>query len=187
MAEKLIERIRSKKKTKSIQEEFLSQPRTNVDHWRDMGVTIGEGCEIFDGANCGSEPYLITIGNNVRITEGVQLLNHDGGVWTLRKMGLLEDADIFGKIKIGNNVHIGMNAVICPGVTIGNNCVIGIGSIVTKDVPNNTVVAGVPARKIETIEEYYKKHKDTCDFTKHMNPQEKKEYLLKKYSLKKGK
>lgn len=158
--------------------------KTKIDILREMGVKIGEGCEIFDGSTFGSEPYLITIGNNVRITEGVTFLNHDGGVWVLRKMGLLEDADIFGQIKVGDNVHIGMRAVICPGVTIGNNCVIGIGSIVTKDVPDNTVVAGVPARKIETIEEYYNKHKDTCDFTKHMNPEEKRAYLYKKYNLK---
>lgn len=159
------------------------EAKTNAEKLRELGANVGEGCEIFDGAKFESEPYLITIGNNVRITEGVKFLNHDGGVWTLRKMGLLEDADIFGQIKVGDNVHIGMNATICPGVTIGNNCIIGVGSIVTKDVPDNTVVAGIPARKIETIEEYYQKHKDTCDFTKHMSPEEKKSYLYKKYNL----
>lgn len=183
MLKKAIKKIKGKQEVTQIQSQ--QKLRTNVDIWREMGVTIGEGCEIFNTATCGSEPYLITIGNNVRITEGVKLLNHDGGVWTLRKMKLLDDADIFGLIKIGDNVHIGMNAVICPGVTIGNNCVIGIGSIVTKDVPDNTVVAGVPAKKIETIDDYYKKHKKTCDFTKHMNPEEKKDYLCKKYNLNK--
>ena len=151
---------------------------------RESGMKIGDGCEIFDNVNFGSEPYLITIGDHVRITEGVKFLNHDGGVWVLRKMKLLEDADIFGQIKVGNNVHIGMDATICPGVTIGDNCIVGVGSIVTKNVESNTVVAGIPAHKIETIEEYYHKHKDTCDFTKHMSPDEKKDYLYQKYQLK---
>lgn len=93
---------------------FKDEPKSNAEKLRELGAHVGEGCEIFDGTKFGSEPYLITIGNNVRITEGVTFLNHDGGVWTLRKMGLLEDADIFGQIKVGNNVHIGMNATICP-------------------------------------------------------------------------
>lgn len=60
----------------------------------------------------------------------------------------------FGKpVTIGNNVWIGGRAVINPGVTIGNNVVIGSGSVVTKDVPDNVVIGGNPARIIKTIEE----------------------------------
>lgn len=174
---------------KKKMDEEISKPivLSKIEQLRQAGVKIGVGCEIFDTADFGSEPYLISLGDYVRVTEGIHFLTHDGGVWVLRNLKLLEDADIFGRIKVGNNVHIGMNAMICPGVTIGNNCIIGLGSIVTKDVPDNTVVAGVPARKIETIEEYYQKHKDTCDFTKHMPYDEKKEYLYHKYKMKKGK
>ena len=157
--------------------------KTKLELLIEDGMKVGEGCEIFPNVDFGSEPYLITIGNNVRITDGVVFRNHDWGVWKLRKMKLLENADIFGKIEIGDNTHIGMNTFICPGVKIGKNCIIGVGSVVTKDIPDNSVAAGVPAKVIKTIDEYHNKHKHTCDFTKHMNYNEKKDYLYKKYDL----
>jgi acetyltransferase-like isoleucine patch superfamily enzyme len=55
-------------------------------------------------------------------------------------------------VKVGHNVWIGYGACVLRGVTIGNNCVIGTSSVVTKDVPDNTVVAGLPARVIRTRE-----------------------------------
>lgn len=145
------------------------------------GVKIGKNVEIGKNVNFGSEPYLIKIGDNVRVSSNVNFITHDGGLWTLRKMKLLENADYFGKIEIEDNVNIGMNATIMPNVVIGKNSVIGFGSIVTKNVEPGTVVAGIPAKKIETIEEYYDKKKEKCDFTKSMSYKEKKKYLLKKY------
>ena len=55
-------------------------------------------------------------------------------------------------IHIGNDVWIGGNVTIMPGLTIGNNVVIAAGAVVTKDVPNNSLVAGVPAKKIRDLE-----------------------------------
>lgn len=147
---------------------------------RKKGVKIGKGVDIGKKVNFGSEPYLIEIADNVRISSNVNFITHDGGLWTLRKMKLLENADFFGKIIVEENVNIGMNATIMPGVRIGKNSVIGFGSIVTKNVEANTVVAGVPARKIETIQEYYEKKKNKCDFTKNMKDKDKKKYLLRK-------
>ena len=144
------------------------------------GVQLGNGIEIGKNVNFGSEPYLIEIENNVRISSNVNFITHDGGLWTLRKMGFLENADYFGKIIIKENVNIGMNATIMPGVTIGKNSIVGFGAVVTKDVEPNTVVAGIPAKKIETIQEYYEKKKNKCDFTKNMNYYEKRKYLLRK-------
>lgn len=160
-----------------------SKPSNKADLIRKLGVNIGTGCEIYNNVSFGSEPYLITIGDNVRITKGVSFVTHDGGVWTLRKMGILENSDIFGPIIVGNNVHIGLNSIIMPGVTIGDNCVIGCGAVVTKDIPSNSVAAGVPARVIKSIDEYYLKSKTNCDFTKNLNAEEKKEFLIKKYNL----
>lgn len=146
---------------------------------RKKGVSIGKGCVIDKTAIFGTEPYLITVGNNVRITHGVKFITHDGSLWTLRKNGLLEDADYFGKIKIGENSNIGWDATILPNVTIGKNCIVGCGAIVTKDVPDNSVVAGIPAKVIESVSEYYEKRKDQCLPTKNFNAEEKKIYLLK--------
>lgn len=152
-----------------------------VDFWCKRGANIGINCDIHTDANLGTEPYLITIGNDVRINAGVQIITHDGGVWVLRKLYReYKEADLFKKVIIGNNVHIGTNAVIMPGVTIGNNCVIGVGAIVTKNIPDNSVAVGIPARVIESTEAYFEKHRSDFFFTKSMTQNEKKSYLLSK-------
>lgn len=56
-------------------------------------------------------------------------------------------------VRIGNDVWLGGNVTVLPGVTIGNNVVVGAGAVATKDVPDNCVVGGVPARKIKDIED----------------------------------
>lgn len=143
------------------------------------GVQIGTGCIINKDVNFGTEPYLISIGNKVRLTTGVKLITHDGGLFVPRNLGLIDKrADKIARIKIGNNVNIGWNAIIMPGVTVGNNCIIGAGAVVVKDVPDNSVVVGVPARILESIEEYAEKNRDKILLTKDMNAAEKKNYLL---------
>jgi acetyltransferase-like isoleucine patch superfamily enzyme len=119
---------------------------------RYLGVKIGTNARITGNVTFGSEPYLIEIGDNVTITQEVKFNTHDGGVGVLRQKhpGL----NVFGRIRIGNNVFIGAAAQIMLGVTVGNNVVIGAGSIVTKDVPDNVVVAGVPAKIIKSIDDY---------------------------------
>ena len=123
---------------------------------------MGKNCEIFPDVEFGSEPYLIEIGDNVRITNGVRFVTHDGGVWVLRNLGI-KNIDVFGKIIIGNNVHIGWNAIIMPNVRIGNNCVIGAGAVVTHNIPDNSIAVGVPARVIESIAEYQNKVLEKCE------------------------
>ena len=153
-----------------------------IKYFRKQGVTIGKGCEIYSTVTFGSEPYLVNIGDNVRVTSGCKFITHDGGVWVLRHMYEdLQDIDKFGKITVGNNVHIGINTVIMPGVTIGNNCVIGVGAVVTKDIPDNSIAVGVPARVIKTIKEYKDKNLQNFDHTKRLNRKDKREYLIAKY------
>ena len=167
---------------------FLKNP---VGFCRKIGVQIGEDCVILGSHHpFGTEPYLVTIGDHVRINAGVQFITHDGGVWVLRRMQelasdsneKLSDIDLFGKIDIGNNVQIGSNVMILPNVKIGSNVVIGAGAIVTKNIPDNSVAVGIPARVIETVEEYYKKNKDCFVHTKKMSSSAKKAFLEQYYS-----
>lgn len=143
-----------------------------------MGIKIGENCEIYDNISWGSEPYMISIGNHVRISNGVRFITHDGGVWVLRNMeDRYKNIDLFGAITVGDNVHIGMDVTIMPNVNIGKNCIIGCGAIVTKDIPDNSVAVGVPARVIEDVQTYVDKNK--CKFvnTKNMSSVEKQKYI----------
>lgn len=157
-----------------------------VDYWRERGAIIGGNCEIFSNVSLGSEPYLIKIGNHVRITSGVNFITHDGGVWVLRYLREEDrQVDLIAPITIGDNVHIGFNAIIMPGVNIGSNVIVGCNAIVTKDVPDNCIVAGIPAKVIETLDEYKEKH--ICDFiyTSELSDSDKEEYLRKKYNINK--
>lgn len=104
-------------------------------------------------------PWLLTIGDHVRITQGVVIITHDYS-WSVFKQLPDSKGIILGAqspVTIGNNVFIGMNAIITRGVTIGDNVVIGAGSVVVKDCESNSVYAGNPAKKIMTIEEYFQK------------------------------
>lgn len=159
---------------------YFASESMRVNFFRKKGVKIGENCSIEKNIYFGTEPYLIEIGNNVRLTSGVKFITHDGGMWVLRNLGWLSNADKFGTITIGNNVNVGWNTIFMPNVNVGDNVVIGAGAIVTKDVPSNMVYAGIPAKKICSIEEYCEKNKGKIDYTKSMTAREKRNYLEKK-------
>ena len=157
---------------------LLASEQTYVNILKRGGVMIGENCIVDKTAEFGTEPYLISMGNNVRITKGVRFVTHDGSLWVPRNLGLVDKkADFFGKIVIGNNVNIGWDAIIMPGVQIGDNCIIAAGAIVTKNVPDNSVAVGIPARVLESVQEYAHKKKNSCVLTKNMTSEEKKAYL----------
>lgn len=149
---------------------------------RKDGVKIGDGCVIWKNVVFGSEPYLITIGDHCRITDGVKFVTHDGGLWTIRNVEKYNpdhrNYDILKPIVVGNNVHIGWNTIIMPGVNIGNNVVIGCGAIVTKDIPDNTVAVGVPARVIENLDNYFEKNKSSFIDTTGMSYDEKRKAVM---------
>ena len=123
---------------------------------RKMGVQIGERCRIY-AIDFGCEPYLIRLGNHVLISNDVTFINH-GLNWPFRDK--YETLTGFGKIEIKDNCQIGVRVTILPNVTIGPNSIVGACSVVTKDVPPNTVVAGMPARAICTLDEYEEKCKE---------------------------
>ena len=121
---------------------------------RNRGLNIGADCRIFGFSSFGSEPYLVSIGNHVTVSAGVAFLTHDGGTWVFRSRPEFANVIRFGTIRVNDNCFIGTRAIILPNVVIGPNSVIGAGAVVTHDVPPNSVVAGVPARVVTSLEEY---------------------------------
>lgn len=131
----------------------------NVAYARSIGVKIGTDCRIYT-TSFGSEPFLIEIGDRVTVTAGVKLLTHDGSTWLIRRNG--KRFQRFGRIKIGSEVFVGVNAIVMPGVKIGSRVVIGAGSVVTKDVPDNSVFVGNPAVRISSFDNFERKIKENC-------------------------
>lgn len=119
-----------------------------------MGMTVGKNFKrlhgvILDPGHC----WLITIGNNVTMAPRVHILCHDASTKQFLNYTKI------GRVTIGNDVFIGAESVVLPGVTIGNNVIVGANSTVTHDVPDGVVVAGSPARVICTLEEYLAKER----------------------------
>lgn len=130
-----------------------------VKFLRNKGVSIGENVRFYAPAHTVIDvqnPFILSIGNNVCITQGVVIVTHDYA-WSVvkRKNGCVLGAQ--SPVVIGNNVFIGMNAVITRGVIVGDNVIIGAGSVVTKDCEADSVYAGNPAKRIMSLEDYAKK------------------------------
>lgn len=130
-----------------------------INYLRKLGISVGDGC-IARGPRSSaidvSRPSLVEIGNFVDMNLNFTILTHDYGTSVFLRV-YKKFVNSSGKVKIGNNIYFGKNCTVLKGVTIGDNCIIGAGSIVNKDIPENSVVAGVPAKVICSLEEYYKK------------------------------
>lgn len=128
-----------------------------IKYAKKIGVHMGEDVHLYGNPYkmFGTEPWAITLGNHVHITDGVRFVNHDGGTLVFRDQ--IPDLEITKKISVGDHVYIGIQTLIMPGVKIGNRCIIGAGAIVTHDIPDNSVAVGVPARVIKTADEYFEK------------------------------
>jgi len=118
-----------------------------------IGVNVKGKVFLYGKQGWSTEPFMITLGDNVYITNNVSFATHDGGVLILRQYQ--PDLELSAPITVKNNVYIGINSVILPGVTIGNNVIITACSVVSKDVPDNSVVGGVPAKFIKTVDDYF--------------------------------
>jgi acetyltransferase-like isoleucine patch superfamily enzyme len=106
---------------------------------------------------------LITVGDRLVVSSNVVFLTHDYSFTTgLIAIGEtpVTDIGILGPITIGNNVFIGMNSILMPGTTIGNNVIIGAGSVVRGKIPDNVVISGNPAIKVNDIKSHIEKLKE---------------------------
>ena len=123
-----------------------------------MGMKVGKNFGrlngvILDPSHC----WLIEIGDDVTLAPRVHILCHDAS--TKKFLGYTK----IGRVSIGDNVFIGAESVVLPGVTIGNNVIVGANSTVTHNVPDNTVVAGSPARVLCTLDEYLNKERNQME------------------------
>ncbi len=120
---------------------------SRILYWRN--IKIGNRCAPGMSSSCYIQARNgIVFGCNVRVGPGVGIISSGHN---------LNDYDCHVQeppIKIGNNVWIGMNAVIMPGVTIGDNVVVGAGSIVTTEIPSNSIAAGNPCRVVKGKDPY---------------------------------
>lgn len=138
-----------------------STPQKFAAYLRGQGVIVGENTYFYDPKTTMidlTRPYLIEFGKNVHVTANVTVLTHGYDIVVLHNKYDYKCGSS-GKVKIGDNVFIGVGSTILKGVTIGDNVVIAAGSVVNKDIPGNCVAAGNPARKIMDIETYYEKRK----------------------------
>jgi len=129
-----------------------------VEHARRKGVEIGQGTRFYGAKklDLGHGP-LISIGSHCKITDGVRILAHSGDHEILRRAFDSERPSMpfLSPVDIGDNVFIGEQSIVLPGVTIGDNTVIGAGSVVSSDIPGNSVAAGNPCEVIEDLSELY--------------------------------
>lgn len=137
---------------KAVVKELLGKSEDafiNPPFYCDYGKHIEVGKNFFANYNCTLiDVAKIKIGDNCQMAPNVAIYTAGHPVHPVSRNSAYE----YGKeVTIGDNVWLGGNTVICPGVHIGNNVVIGAGSVVTKDIPDWTIAAGNPCRVIRKI------------------------------------
>lgn len=129
-----------------------SEKRANYIKKSNLFHHMGDACTIME-RKVPLYPNLISIGNNVHLASKVCLVPHDAIHLCLNSMGASVKEKI-GCIEIGDNVFIGANTTVLYDVKIGSNVIIGAGSLVNRDIPDNSVAVGIPARVIGTFEDF---------------------------------
>ena len=124
----------------------------SVEELRARGAAIGENVYIGTRKIDMGHAFLIEIGNRVTISDA-RILTHDGS--TKRELGRSR----VGRVVIGDDVFVGADAILLPGVKVGSKVIIGAGAVVTHDIPDNSVAVGSPARVVMTWDEYIEKNR----------------------------
>lgn len=131
---------------------IFRKERSLVEKLRADGVAIGKNCHIYGSIDNGHS-FLVSLGDNVTLASGSRILTHDGS--TFKIVGYSR----VGRVDIGSDVFIGAGAIVLPNVKIGSKVIVGASCVVTKDIPDNCVVVGNPARIISTYDAYVEKTK----------------------------
>ena len=149
------------RKAKDFTSRFSNQ--TFVKYLANKGIAIGGGTEFrpFSTEIDLSRPSLVTIGKNCYFNKNFTLLTHD---WVTRVFiySGREFLPSSGRVTIGNNVSTGYNVTILKGVTIGDNVFIGANSVVTKDIPSNSIAVGSPCKVVMSLDDYFSKRTTRC-------------------------
>lgn len=148
-----------------------------------IGVNMGKNCHFYGKISWGTEPWIITLGNNVHVTAECRFVTHDGATLLFREQE--PTLELTKPIVIGDDVYIGARATIMGGVSIGSKVIIGTGAVVTHDIPDNSVAVGVPARVIKTADAYFEKAKRESIGVGHLK-YDKKDRALREYYHYKG-
>ena len=134
---------------------FKKRKKSYLEKLKEDGLQVGKNFTmeaecIIDNSHC----WHIIIGDNVTLAPRVYILAHDSST----KMHV--NYTKIGKVTIGDSVFIGAASIILPGVSIGSRVIIGAGSVVTKDIPNNSVAVGNPAKVVSKLDDYLKRVKN---------------------------
>ena len=126
----------------------------DLDKLIQRGLVVGTGFTrmggvIIDPSHC----WHITIGDNVTLAPRVHILAHDASTKVFLNYTRVANT------RIGNNVFVGAGAIVLPGVSIGDNVIIGAGSVVSRDIPNDSVAVGNPARVVKALDEFLEENK----------------------------
>lgn len=163
--------MRGKRLLQSISLVMIRSSHRRADYLRKHDVLkhMGEHCT-FQRRKIPLYPKLISIGDNVHLAAGVSFLTHDVTHLMLNRMGGVQQHEKIGCIEIGDNVFVGAGTRILYDVRIGSNVIIGTGSIVTKDIPDNSIAAGSPAKVIGSFDDYLKKRETEESYPKEFRP-----------------
>jgi acetyltransferase-like isoleucine patch superfamily enzyme len=151
---------------RELAKKIVYKEKYNIESYvlflRKKGVKIGENNIIVDVQHLRvdlTRPYLLAIGSNNTLSDSVTILTHDYSWSVVSEKYPGEIYPVLGKVEIGDNCFIGSHTTILPNVKIGNNVIVGACSLVNRNLPDDTVCAGVPARVICSLEEYKEKIK----------------------------
>lgn len=153
---------------------LTSTKRTKYLRDKHIFGAIGENCNVMS-RTVPLYAKLIRLGNNVRLASHVTFVTHDVTHVMLNANPTLNGAKFkekIGCIEIHDNVFVGAGSTILYGVRIGANVIVGAGSLVNKDIPSNSVVAGIPSRVIGTFDDYIERRKSEVTYPESLGPGE---------------